>query len=111
MLTFYADRVDYFAQGPVTLEAIRKDRQAYRKRWPEITLALVGDIAVADADASGRTAVTFKSAYTVGSPVRAAHATGTLESTLIVARIDGAARIVDQKEIAHSDRRQPAPSS
>lgn len=104
VLPFYADRVDYYAMGAVGPDVIRKDKQAYYQRWPDITLQLDGDVSVEDGNAPNTKLVRYVSVYHVGSAARNVHATGTTTTTLVVTLIDGRLRIVDQKESVKATR-------
>ena len=104
VLPFYADRVDYYAMGAVGPDVIRKDKQAYHQRWPDIQLQLDGDVSVEDGNAPNTKLVRYRCVYHVGSAARNVHATGTTTTTLVVTLIDGALRIVDQKESVKAAR-------
>jgi ketosteroid isomerase-like protein len=104
VLPFYADRVDYYAMGAVGPDVIRKDKQAYHQRWPDIQLQLEGDVSVEDGNAPNTKLVRYRCVYHVGSAARNVHATGTTTTTLVVTLIDGALRIVDQKESVKAAR-------
>jgi hypothetical protein len=43
---FFADRVEYFGEGGVTREKIRRDLQRYDNRWPERRFWLAGELVV-----------------------------------------------------------------
>jgi hypothetical protein len=47
----------------------------------------------------------FTNTYDVESPARNVHASGRVETTLVLTIIDGALKVVDQKEIARPTRR------
>ena len=95
---FYADRVDYFAMGPVGLDVILNDKQTYFRRWPQVTLRTEGDVSIEPPEGDNARRVQFAVDYRVASAARATSATGTTSTTLTIALIDGAMKIVDHKE-------------
>lgn len=108
MLPFYADRVDYFGRGSVGREVIRDDKQTYYRRWPRVKLTLAGDPAVVEGQTAGTSLVTFTSTYEVESPAREARASGTVQTTFVVAVIDGALKVIDHKETTRPDAGEKA---
>ena len=104
LLPFYADRVDYYALGPVGLDEIRKDKEAYYRRWPIVKLQLEGDITIENGALPATRRVRFATTYEVSDIARGAIATGTTTTTLLVAVADGALKVVDHKETARTSR-------
>jgi hypothetical protein len=104
VLPFYADSVDYYAMGPVGQDQIRQDKQAYYTRWPEIKLLLADAPSVAPGDSPDTVAVTYLSTYEVASPARRTHAGGATTTVLQVALVNGAPKIVRQRETVRAAR-------
>jgi len=104
VLPFYADRVDYYAMGPVGQDVIRQDKQTYYTRWPEVKLHWKADPSVSSASAPNTVIVGYYSSYDVSSPARNAHASGTIETLLRLELIDGALKIVSQREFVKASR-------
>jgi hypothetical protein len=105
LVPFYADRVDYYAMGPVGLDVILEDKRAYFRRWPQVTLQLDGGVSVEAAAAPNAKRVRFTVDYRVASDARHASATGSTATTLTIALIDGALKVVDQKEVVKATPR------
>src|SRR5947199_5728801 len=59
---FFADRVQYYNDGVMSRDKIRKDLQRYAARWPERRFWLAGEIAV-DPQKENRVRVTFLLQY------------------------------------------------
>lgn len=104
VLPFYADRVDYFAMGPVGQDVIRSDKEACYRRWPEVKLQLTGNIDIENGPVPDSRRVKYTTAYEVANASRGVKATGTSMTSLVVAVMDGTLKIVDQKEMIRTSR-------
>jgi hypothetical protein len=104
LLPFYGDRVDYYGSGSVDQDFIRRDKSAYFRRWPILQYVLRGEIYVRDMPTPDAKTVTFTTGYEVHSPQRNDDARGMNQTTLVVANVNGALKIVDHKERAVSAR-------
>ncbi len=98
ILALYADQVDYFGKGIVTKDFIRRDKEYYLKRWPEVHNRLNGDITLQDASDKDTKVMTFIISYYAKSPQRGDTASGTAENTLKVRKINGNLLIIDEKQ-------------
>ena len=79
---FFADRVQYYDQGVMDREKIRKDLQRYAARWPERRFWLAGDIAVEPGNEKG-VRVTFPLRYDLRNGAK--HSSGKINKTLVLA--------------------------
>lgn len=61
-LEFFADRVNYYNEGVVSRDKIRRDLQAYSQRWPQRRFWLAGEVKV-EPQADSRLLVTFPLRY------------------------------------------------
>jgi clan AA aspartic protease (TIGR02281 family) len=68
-LRLYAGRVDYYDLGLVGVDAIRKDKSAYFKRWPQRDYQLAGPIDI-ERNANGSISVRYDTHFSVYSPRR-----------------------------------------
>ncbi|MEW6418073.1 MAG: hypothetical protein AB1480_08130 [Nitrospirota bacterium] len=57
LLTYYDERVNYYAKGWVNKKFIYSDKKAYFKRWPHRTYDLVSDIKISDSNESSSSKV------------------------------------------------------
>jgi peptidoglycan hydrolase-like protein with peptidoglycan-binding domain len=78
---FFADRVQYYDQGVLGHEKIRKDLQRYAARWPERRFWLAGDITVEPQNAT-RVRVTFPLRYELRNGGK--HSSGKIDKTLVL---------------------------
>ena len=78
---FFADRVQYYDQGVMDREKIRKDLQRYAARWPERRFWLAGDIAVEPGNEKG-VQVTFPLRYDLRNGAK--HSSGKITKTLVL---------------------------
>jgi peptidoglycan hydrolase-like protein with peptidoglycan-binding domain len=78
---FFADRVQYYDQGVMNREKIRKDLQRYAERWPERRFWLAGEIAV-NPENENRVRVTFPLRYELRSGAK--HSSGKIDKTLVL---------------------------
>lgn len=104
LLNFYADRVDYYNKGTWGHDDIRRDKSYYFNRWPTVSQALQGDVSVTNGSDPETKIVSFSSVYDVRSPARSAHATGTMQTTLVVMNTASGIRIISQRETSRPTR-------
>ena len=105
VLSFYAERVDYYTMRSIGQDAIRRDKQAYSRRWPDVKLELEGPPIVQEGPSPGTKRATYICRYDVSSPARNAHASGRTGTVLVVSNVNGALKIVDQKESVESAKK------
>jgi peptidoglycan hydrolase-like protein with peptidoglycan-binding domain len=78
---FFADRVQYYDEGTIGRENIRRDLQRYAARWPERRFWLAGDIRV-EPQNGNRVRVTFPLRYDVRKGAK--HKSGKINKTLVL---------------------------
>jgi peptidoglycan hydrolase-like protein with peptidoglycan-binding domain len=78
---FFADRVEYYDEGVMDREKIRKDLQRYAARWPDRRFWVDGEIHVEPQDGS-RIRVTFPLRYDLRNGAK--HSSGKINKTLVV---------------------------
>ena len=104
VLTVYGDQVDYFGQGVVGKDFIAADKRRYYRRWPVIAHRLEGDVVIEEGSAPATRLVRFGTTYDVRSPARKAHAAGRTENVWIVQAVDGALKVINEKQRVISAR-------
>lgn len=80
-LEFFADRVDYFDEGVLARERIRRSLEQYDQRWPERRFRLAGPLQV-EGQSAGRLRVSFPLRYELRSGAKTS--TGTVRKTLVL---------------------------
>lgn len=80
-LEFFADRVNYFDDGKLSREKIRRDLLRYDARWPKRRFWLAGDPEVRS-ESNQRLRVTFPLRYELRN--RSERASGTVRKTLVL---------------------------
>jgi Putative peptidoglycan binding domain len=78
---FFADRVEYYDQGTLSREKIRKDLKRYAERWTERRFWLAGDITV-EPQNDTRVRVTFPLRYELRNGGK--HSSGKVNKTLVL---------------------------
>jgi hypothetical protein len=78
---FFADRVQYYDEGLIGREKIRKDLQRYAARWPERRFWLAGDVQV-EPQNGNRVRVTFPLRYELRNGAK--HKAGKINKTLVL---------------------------
>ena len=78
---FFADRVQYYDQGVLGREKIRKDLEHYAKRWPDRRFWLDGDISV-EPQGGSQVRVTFPLRYDLRNGAK--HSSGKINKTLVL---------------------------
>jgi Putative peptidoglycan binding domain len=78
---FFAERVQYYDEGVIGREKIRKDLQRYAARWPERSFWLDGDI-TAEPQNGNRVRVTFPLRYELRKGGK--HSSGKINKTLVL---------------------------
>ncbi len=98
-VSLYANAVDYFNDGRVNHEFIRRDTTNYRRRWPRRDYLLEGKPAVVRSSPDGNSiAVRFRLRYRVQAGLQSA--AGRTESTMELQRTpEGNLTIVAIKEV------------
>lgn len=98
-LEFFADEVDYFGDGKLSREKIRRDLVRYDTRWPERRFWLAGDLDVRP-ESRQRARVAFPLRYELRS--RSEQSSGIVRKTLVLektAKSDLQIVAVDEKRI------------
>jgi hypothetical protein len=98
ILAFYANSVDYFDVGTVTKEFIFQDKDRYCQHWKEVHYELSGPVAVANAGFGSDKQLTFETSFFARSPERNASALGKALNVLTIRAIDGAWKIIAEKQ-------------
>ena len=98
LLTFYADRVDYFDQKNASKGFILKDKQNYYRRWPEQQSHLAGTIDVNRSAGDGTITLSYPIEYRVRSSARAESKSGAARDELRVRQTNGQLLIVAQRQ-------------
>ena len=78
---FFAERVQYYDEGLIGREKIRKDLQRYAARWPERRFWLDGDI-TSEPQNGNRVRVTFPLRYELRNGGK--HSSGKINKTLVL---------------------------
>jgi Putative peptidoglycan binding domain len=78
---FFADRVQYYDEGVLDREKIRKDLQRYAERWPERRFWLDGDITT-EPQNENRVRVMFPLRYELRNGAK--HSSGKINKTLVL---------------------------
>ena len=78
---FFADRVQYYNDGVMSRDKIRKDLQRYAARWPERRFWLAGDITV-EPENDSKVMVTFPLRYELRNGAK--HSSGKIDKTLVL---------------------------
>jgi peptidoglycan hydrolase-like protein with peptidoglycan-binding domain len=94
---FFGDRVQYYDQGVMSREQIRKDLKQYAARWPERRFWLAGDITV-EPQNGNRMRVTFPLRYDLRNGAQ--HSSGRIDKTLVLELVGE-----DQQIVAVNERK------
>jgi len=78
---FFADRVQYYDEGTISRENIRRDLQRYAARWPKRRFWLAGDIRVKP-QPGNRVRVTFPLRYELRNGAK--HSSGEIAKTVVL---------------------------
>lgn len=78
---FFADRVQYYDEGTIGRENIRRDLQRYAARWPERRFWLAGDVTVKPQNGN-RVRVTFPLRYELRNGPK--HSSGKIAKTIVL---------------------------
>lgn len=92
---FFADRVQYYDEGVIGREKIRKDLQRYAARWPERRFWLDGDI-TAEPQNGNRVRVTFPLRYELRNGGK--HMSGKINKTVVLEPVGDDLQIVAVNE-------------
>jgi hypothetical protein len=92
---FFAERVQYYDEGVIGREKIRKDLQRYAARWPERSFWLDGDI-TAERQNGNRVRVTFPLRYELRNGGK--HSSGKINKTLVLEAAGDDLQIVSVNE-------------
>jgi peptidoglycan hydrolase-like protein with peptidoglycan-binding domain len=92
---FFAERVQYYDEGVIGREKIRKDLQRYAARWPDRRFWLEGDISV-EQQSANRVRVTFPLRYDLRKAGK--HSSGKINKTLVLERTGDDFQIVAVNE-------------
>ena len=95
LMTFYNEFVQFHGKN-YSLDEIRKDKESYFKRWPEVTFNIDGEIELSN---KGNVAeITIPVRYLVENEYRNEAVSGTALEQLIVSNIDGTWNIIAESE-------------
>lgn len=78
---FFADRVQYYDEGTIGRENIRRDLQRYAARWPKRRFWLAGDVTVKPQNGN-RVRVTFPLRYELRNGAK--HSSGKIAKTIVL---------------------------
>jgi peptidoglycan hydrolase-like protein with peptidoglycan-binding domain len=78
---FFADRVQYYDEGTIGRENIRRDLHRYAARWPERRFCLAGDVRV-EPQNGNRVRVTFPLRYELRNGRK--HSSGKIAKTIVL---------------------------
>jgi peptidoglycan hydrolase-like protein with peptidoglycan-binding domain len=92
---FFAERVQYYDEGVLGREKIRKDLQRYAAHWPERSFWLDGDI-TAEPQNGNRVRVTFPLRYELRNGGK--HSSGKINKTLVLEAAGDDLQIVSVNE-------------
>jgi peptidoglycan hydrolase-like protein with peptidoglycan-binding domain len=92
---FFAERVQYYDEGVILREKIRKDLQRYAAHWPERSFWLDGDI-TAEPQTGNRVQVTFPLRYELRNGGK--HSSGKINKTLVLEAAGDDLQIVSVNE-------------
>jgi peptidoglycan hydrolase-like protein with peptidoglycan-binding domain len=92
---FFAERVQYYDEGVIGREKIRKDLQRYAAHWPERSFWLDGDI-TAEPQNGNRVRVTFPLRYELRNGGK--HSSGKINKTLVLEAAGDDLQIVSVNE-------------
>ena len=92
---FFAERVQYYDEGVIGREKIRKDLQRYAARWPERRFWLDGDI-TAERQNGNRVRVTFPLRYELRNGGK--HSSGKINKTVVLEAASDDLQIVSVNE-------------
>lgn len=98
ILALYADNVNYFAEGSVSKDFIRRDKINYFKRWSVVNNVLNGDITVKDEPDNLSKKLIFKINFDVYSPERHKRVFGIATNTLKIRKIRGNIKIIYENQ-------------
>lgn len=102
LLTFYADKVDFYDQRGVSHNFILKDKSAYFTRWPTVQKRLAGPVQIDRSAKASTYALSYPVDYQVKSAARGDGKSGAVREDLVLREIDGRLLIVSQREQALS---------
>jgi hypothetical protein len=97
MVVLFANPAHYFAWGPTSHAAIRKDKHAYFRRWPRVHYELAAPLRL-QRTADGDLSVAMELRYEAHSPQRAKRVSGTTHNTLVIGLVGGNPRIKSIQE-------------
>jgi peptidoglycan hydrolase-like protein with peptidoglycan-binding domain len=92
---FFADQVQYYDQGVMSRDKIRKDLQRYAAHWPQRRFWLAGDITV-EPENGNRVRVTFPLRYELRNGPK--HLSGKINKTLVLESAGDDLQIVSVNE-------------
>ena len=97
--SMYADYVDYFGAGIVDKDFIIEDKADFYRRWPEVNYRLLGRVIVENENSELVKRLIFSFRFHTYSSSRNRESSGTAENTLIVEKIEGVIKIVNEKQV------------
>ncbi|HLC15117.1 MAG TPA: serine/threonine-protein kinase, partial [Thermodesulfovibrionia bacterium] len=98
ILSFYDDYVNYFDDGIVKKDFIRKDKENYCRRWPIVKNSLKGQIIVQNLSDESKKSVTFNIDFYVHNSERSVGISGTARNSLIIRKAKSELKIIEEKQ-------------
>jgi len=98
ILYLYDDYVNYFDEGMVNKDFIRKDKENYCHRWPIVQNSLKGQIIVQDLSDESKKSVTFHIDFYVHNSERSISVSGTARNSWIIRKAKSELKIIDEKQ-------------
>lgn len=96
VLSFYADKVDYFTKGIVSKSEIRKDKETYFKFWNDLSYVLDHDLTMSDANKPNTLSLKFTFTYHIHTATKLI--IGTVQNQWDVENSDSEPKIVAEKQ-------------
>lgn len=96
VLSFYADKVDYYSKGIVPKNFIKTDKESYFKVFQRLSYSVMGDVHITDSDNPKIKQLDFIYAFSVQTPKKTLN--GTAENVWTVQMIENRWRIIGEKQ-------------
>lgn len=110
ILSYYDDRVDYYAKGFVGKSFIRKDKESYFKHWTTVISKIDGKPKILEGPDTNTRIIQFRSDFLVENEKKTV--TGKANNALTLRRVDGRWKIVGEKQqTLYSDKKDIQPKN
>jgi hypothetical protein len=96
IMLHYADRVDYYNRGNVSLDYIKRDMGYYFRNWNRIMCSVEDEIELMDTDADNIKMVKFTSSFYVENENK--YVIGNTSNVWKIQKRDNQLKIIDQKQ-------------